>query len=267
MDSIISWRAAAARIATGAALSGFLAGHAAADLTPLQQSLSTYAAATAQPNVPPASSDTHGDTAMPGTLRNMDESSAASDASPDRARSLSVEAAAAVAFQSRTQFTVSLLSRRSGADDAVSAPGGTYDSRASLELSFIALADGTLDIAHTLSYERVSTGSFAPMGVTLSRGSSTDGRSVRVPFASLSGSVAGLDTFTVQENGFYTLRIETAMTGASSSLITGERFEGTFVVTTPRMTVSAVPEPATGMIMGGGLAWLLRVRRRRTGTS
>lgn len=233
-----------------------------ADIGPFAQTMTAHTEATASPGTPIGDAGDDADFALAGTVRNLAASATSTDCHTDRA--LAVGGIGAVTFQGSGQFTLTLHAFRSGVDDDAGNDGGLCTSAVRYEPPFLAPAAGTLVIDHELTVTRPSTGTFTPVGVTLRRGRSTDGRSLRGPYSLLSGIASGSHPFDLIAGGFHTLAIEVAMSGASSNIASLERDDAVFSVRTSPMTRRPVPEPATwAMRFAGHVAFGSRRPRPR----
>jgi hypothetical protein len=262
----VRWHRAGMRSASACVICAALlmAPAAPAAITPSASSISARSVADIDPddvNSPDLQSDS-----TTGVLRNLNVSTAASDAlAPDLFES--VATSASVTYAGATSATVHLFGARLGTDSAPGSPGGEYDSRASYRLSFQNLALDTLTVDWTVVFERPNTGTFTPLGIGLSNGANFESIGPSVPFDSGGGSVTGSKKFTLDGTGFaglYTLELDLAMAGVTTDLAAPERWDATFVLTTPEMTITPVPEPALPLLFLSGLGVLAGKRMRDT---
>ncbi len=228
---------------------------ARADLLIVSATLTAAAAARVDPHLAEVTDDDM-DAAAPGTLADL--SVAASAADSGGALSEVVSASGTVTVEAPDRLAVHIVGTRSGTDNGMGSPGGGFRAKAAFDLTFDALADGMITVDLSFLFDRPGTGVFTPLGVSLTRGGSVDGRGPTVPYDLLSGMGGSTEMFTVAAGGRYTLRVEIAMNGETSDLAPGESWDATFVVRAPFVPVtnhatpmiSDVPELAACRTLG-----------------
>jgi hypothetical protein len=236
---------------------------ARADITPLSSQLTASSAADVEPldagNVPDADSDGTPD----GQLKGLSVSTFQSDSTPPDL-SEAVTTHASVVYTGDDLLTVNMFGARSGTDDTLGEPGGSYASRTGFDLSFQNLAVGSITVDWVLTFDRPNTGTFTPFGIVVRRGGIIDSRGPSVPFDAMSGMASGSETFDLNETNlaFYDLELELYMVGGASNLADPESWDATFTVHTPPMTIVPVPEPSAPVTTAIGLATFVLLRRR-----
>jgi len=246
---------------------GWAAFPARADITPLSSQLTASSVADVDPDVTPNTPDSDADGTPDGNLRPMSVSTSQTDlVLPDLSEL--VTASASVTYSGNDALTVQMVGTRSGTDATFGSPGGEYSSKAHYGLSFQNLAVGEITVDWSVSFERNTTGTFTPLGVIVRRGGIVVSDGPTVAFADQAGIVAGSKTFALDQTNlaFYSLEIDLSMVGRTTYLAPPESWSATFVVRTPPMTITPVPEPTTVASMALGLAMLAVLRRRRGGS-
>lgn len=244
-------------------LSGFAALPAHADITPLSSRLTASSLSNIVAGTPKAA-DTDED-ATGSQLANLSVVTDQYEAQPVDL-SQTVTASGSVTYLSDTSFVVQLIGTRSGTDSGPSGISSAYDSRAKFVLEFQNLAAGAITVDWNIPFERDYQGTIAPLGVGLRWSGVLDAVSPTVDFNTGSGTSIGSHTFdltTTGASGRYWLELELYMAGQTSNLAPPEHWTATFAVTTPRMTITPVPEPTTVVMLSAGLALLGAGRLRR----
>lgn len=238
---------------------------ARADIVPLSSKLTASSAADVDPPTTPLTPDSDLDQTPDGKLRNLSVATRQSDANGPLSET--VTASASVTYAGNTRFTVQMNGARSGTDNSVDEPGGTYQSKARFALSFQNLATDTITVDWALLFSRENTGTFTPFTIGLQHLGKFDARGPQVPFSSQGGTASGTEVFDLTGTGvggFSTLEFDLVLSGSTSDLAPPENWAATFTVRTPPMTITPVPEAGTaGMFLFGlGLLAMLRAPRR-----
>lgn len=245
-----------------------------ADIEPISSSLSVRAVADVDPDDFPDTAVTDSRSTGP-VFENFTLSALASDGAPPQLFER-VVANASVAYFGADTIRVQFTGSREGTDMAIDGPGGQFESFAAYRMRFENLAPGQqITVAWSLNFERDSEGTFAPFGIALRSLLDFDSRGLGVPFDALSGTASGSETFQLASTGFsgvYTLELDLALSGRTTDLNQFESWDVTFVVTTPTMTITPVPEPALPALFLAGLGavalrqGMIRRTRPRTGS-
>lgn len=239
---------------------------ARADITPLSSQLTASSAADVDPvgtSVPDEDSDGTPD----GQLQSLSVSTFQSDSTPPDL-SEAVTAHASVVYTGDDLLTVKIFGARSGTDDTLGSPGGSFASQTGFDLSFQNLAVGSITVDWVLTFDRPNTGTFTPFGIVVRRGGIIDSRGPSVPFDAMSGMVSGSETFDLNETtlAFYDLELDFSMVGSTTNVADPESWDATFTVSTPPMTIVPVPEasaPFATVVGSAVLGLLQRLRRSR----
>lgn len=245
---------------------GWTALQAKADITPLSSRLTASSIADVDPLNPDAP-DSDADSTPDGHLRPMSVST--SQAEVGSGLSELVTASASVTYTGNDTLTVQMVGARSGTDATFGPPGGEYSSKARYGLSFENLTVGEITVDWSVAFVRTTTGTFTPLGVVVRRGGIIVSGGPTAVFADRSGIIAGSQTFALDQTilAFYDLEIELSMVGNTSNLAPPESWQATFVVRTPPMTITPVPEPASVVMLALGLALLAAPWRGRARSS
>ena len=159
-----------------------------------------------------------------------------------------VDTTGSVEVTTPNSFTVLLSALRSGTDDTLDVPGGTYSAKTTFELAFVALAGGTITVGENFSFQRPNTGTFTPYGITLESGADQDSRGPTVPFNAKSGSGGNPEQFTLLAGHSYVLRIEIAMVGGTSNTAEEESWGGGFSVQLPPLAPATTSTTTTTIL-------------------
>jgi hypothetical protein len=215
-----------------------------AAITPTSSSLSATSLADVEPLDQNDVTDTDG--TPDGLLRDLSVTTVATDSVPPDLSEL-VMANASVVYSGNNTITVQMHGSRSGTDPNLGAPGGAFESVVAFRLPFENLDAGTtLSVAWQLDFERPSEGTTSPHGIALRRGFDLDSRGLFIPFGALEGMASSMETFDLTATGggffdLYTLEIDFSMVGMTTNLVPSERWDATFVITTPPITTIGEP--------------------------
>ena len=242
-------------------LLGF-AGPVMGDIAPITSMLKATSRAQVDPH-PTSVEQTATDTPLPGTLRNLAVDTSAFDEEPP----LSIQARAngQLTYAGVDSFTLHVFGQRLGTDSSVDEPGGDFDADVSYTLSFEAVAAGTISVDSNFDFDRTTTGTNTPISISLRQGATLNSHTPQVAFSALSGSGDDHTDFALTSGAFYTLGLNLTVNEGSSDLTPEVRWDATFVVHTPPLTIAPIPEPGTAVYVAIGLGLLaLSIRRRRS---
>jgi len=242
-------------------LLGF-AGPVMGDIAPITSTLKATSRAQVDPH-PTSVEQTATDTPLPGTLRNLAVDTSAFDEEPP----LSIQARAngQLTYAGVDSFTLHVFGQRLGTDSSVDEPGGDFDADVSYTLSFEAVAAGTISVDSNFDFDRTTTGTNTPISISLRQGATLNSHTPQVAFSALSGSDHDHTDFALTSGGFYTLGLDLVANEAASNLTPEIKWDATFVVHTPPLTIAPIPEPGTAVYVAIGLGLLaLSIRRRRS---
>ena len=230
-----------------------LAGPVMGDIAPITSTLKATSRAKVDPH-PTSVEQTATDTPSPGTLRNL----AVDTSAFDEQQPLSIQATAngQLTYAGVESFTLHVFGQRLGTDSSVDEPGGVFDADVSYTLSFEAVAAGTISVDCNFDFDRTTTGTNTPITISLQQGANPNSHSPQVAFSALSGSGHDHTDFALTSGGFYTLGLDLVVNEGTSDLTPEIKWDATFVVHTPPLTIAPIPEPGTAVYVAIGLGLL-----------
>lgn len=179
----------------------------------------------------------------------------ASASVPTGGNAFAAAASADLVMNGNTGFTLHQV-----ASHVATGEDGSVEADLRTRFSFQALADGTMTISYTATYQRLAPGPWLNAGVSFSSPSDLvgfgGGHSIdAVSYDSLSGTVGGSWSYALTAGTYYSLELATGINtsfhipgGAPSQLL-----DVAYTVSLPTIT-AAVPEPSPALLLLAGLA-------------